>query len=169
MTEHHNPPEQREVDAITIGNAELRAAKTFWLGTHRVSPPGETLERIRPHFRAVGLTRLADITGLDRVGVPVVLGFRPNSPTLSNSSGKGVSVEAATVSAAMEAIELDHAERVSLPALDSSYEENRTRSPRHTFGSLVAHQAVSVQPTAHRALGRGMGPDRQTTNGGALL
>jgi YcaO-like protein with predicted kinase domain len=85
--------------------------------------PAETLERIRPHFRAVGITRVADITGLDRIGIPTALAQRPNSPTLSNSSGKGFTQTAALVSGAMEGIELYHAENVVLPVRHCSCAE----------------------------------------------
>ena len=43
----------------------LRAAKLFTEGTHRTRSPESTLEWIRPHFPYAGITRLADITGLD--------------------------------------------------------------------------------------------------------
>src|SRR5215469_14560882 len=82
--------------------------KGFWQGTHRSAPPAETLGRIRPHLARCGITRIANITGLDRIGIPVTLAIRPNGKTLSNSSGKGVSLDAAMVSAAMEGIELFH-------------------------------------------------------------
>ncbi|WP_437587685.1 YcaO-like family protein [Sorangium sp. So ce1000] len=84
--------------------------------------PAETLERIRPHFQTFGITRLANITGLDWIGVPVTLAVRPNAATLSNGSGKGFSLEAAMTSGAMEAIELFHAEEASLPTFQLPYE-----------------------------------------------
>jgi ribosomal protein S12 methylthiotransferase accessory factor YcaO len=78
-----------------------RSDKGFTLGTHRACSPAETWERIRPHFAATGLTRNADITGLDRIGIPVTLAFRPDAPTMANSTGKGLTLEAALVSGAM--------------------------------------------------------------------
>lgn len=76
----------------------------------RVRPPRETWEAIRPWLREFGITRVADVTGLDRIGVPVWLAVRPNARTLSVSQGKGLDSVAAKVSAAMEALELAHAE-----------------------------------------------------------
>lgn len=108
---------------IRLGGVVHCARKRFYLGTHRTATPEETLERIRPHLRACGITRLADVTGLDRIGIHTVLGHRPNSPTLSNSAGKGFSLAAATVSAAMEGIEMFHAETVELPAFESAWNE----------------------------------------------
>ncbi len=100
-----------------------RTEKGFTYGTHRSCPPAETWARIQPHFAKTGLTRVADITGLDRVGIPVTLAFRPDSPTMANSTGKGLTLDAALVSGAMEAMELYHAEHVELPVLRCAYEE----------------------------------------------
>ena len=87
-----------------------REAKGFFQGTQRSVPPAETLERVRPTFPVAGITRIANITHLDRIGVPTTLAIRPNGQTLSNSSGKGFDLDAAKTSAVMEAIELFHAE-----------------------------------------------------------
>src|SRR5436309_4237662 len=98
-------------------------AKGFTYGTHRSCSPAETWERIKPHFAKAGLTRVADITGLDRVGIPVTLAYRPDSPTMASSTGKGLTLEAALVSGAMEAMELYHAEHVEISVVRCSYEE----------------------------------------------
>lgn len=85
--------------------------------------PAETLERIRPKFVDAGLTRIANITGLDRTGIPVTIAVRPNSRTLAVSSGKGFTLDAARTSGAMEAIELFHAEEATLQEFFCSYNE----------------------------------------------
>lgn len=84
---------------------EERADKEFTWGTHRAMPPLQTLERIRPHLQRGGITRVADITNLDTLGVPVAVAIRPGSGTLAVESGKGATRVAALTSAAMEAIE----------------------------------------------------------------
>lgn len=71
----------------------------------------------------MGITRLANLTGLDRIGIPVVSATRPNSRSVSISQGKGTSLEAAMASAAMEAIENYHAERITLPLKFGSHRE----------------------------------------------
>src|SRR5262249_42695990 len=86
-------------------------------GTHRAMSPAETLCRIRPRLRAAGITRLADVTGLDWIGIPVYQAIRPNSRTLSASQGKGLTRAQAQVSAVMEALEGFHAEDIRLPRL----------------------------------------------------
>lgn len=110
---------------LEAGVAPGAAAKLFRRGTHRCLDPRETLERIKPHLPAMGITRLANITGLDRIGLPVVLACRPNSRSLSVSQGKGATLDAAKASAVMESIELYHAERIRKPLRLASYEEIR--------------------------------------------
>ena len=87
--------------------------KMFRCGAHRSRRPADTLARIAPVARALGVTRLADVTGLDRIGIPVFQAVRPLSLSLSVSQGKGATPDAARVSALMEAIELHHAETCS--------------------------------------------------------
>ncbi len=102
------------------------APKRYRAGTHRVCPPEETWERIRPLLPRAGITRVADVTGLDRLGIPVAQAVRPASLNLSVSQGKGASIAAARVSAAMEALELWHAEDLGhLPQIEMSLREMR--------------------------------------------
>jgi YcaO-like protein with predicted kinase domain len=96
------------------------SGKTYLRGTHRAVTPEETLARVAPLFARTGITRVANITGLDRVGIPVVAVCRPNSRSLSVSQGKGVTLAAAKASGVMEALELYHAENIGLPLLWSS-------------------------------------------------
>ena len=81
----------------------------------RVIPPVETWKRIEPFLGEIGITRVANITGLDRIGIPVWIAVRPNSRLLSVSQGKGLDTWSARVSAAMESIEAALAERPELP------------------------------------------------------
>ena len=60
----------------------------------------------------MGITRLGNITGLDRIGIPVAVAVRPNSRSVSVSQGKGLDMTQAMASALMEAIEGFHAEEV---------------------------------------------------------
>jgi YcaO-like protein with predicted kinase domain len=89
--------------------------KAYRRGTHRTVDPATTLARVRPHLAGMGITRIANVTGLDRIGVPVVMVCRPNARSLAVSQGKGLTLEAAKASGVMEALELHHAERIELP------------------------------------------------------
>ncbi len=99
--------------------------KRFTRGTHRVSAPEETHARVLPFFGPLGITRVANITGLDVIGIPVVAVYRPNSRSLSVAQGKGTSLVAAEVSGIMESLEFFHAENVSEPLVFGSYEQLR--------------------------------------------
>ncbi len=79
-------------------------------GTFRTRTAEETLEAIKPHFARFGITRLANVTGLDTMGIPVWIAIRPAARSLTVSQGKGSTDALAMVSAAMESIELYHGE-----------------------------------------------------------
>ena len=84
---------------------------------------GEALDRLLPSAARLGVTRLADITGLDRVGLPVAIAVRPLGRLLSVNQGKGTSLAAAKLGALMEAAEQAAAERHALPLFWGSAEE----------------------------------------------
>lgn len=60
--------------------------------------------------RAVGITRIGNVTGLDHVGVPTWQVVRPLARSLTVSQGKGLTDALAQASGIMESIELHHAE-----------------------------------------------------------
>lgn len=69
----------------------------------------------------IGVSRLADVTGLDRVGLPVVAAIRPLSRNITVSFGKGKTYEIACLSALMEAAELYFSETCQLPIAKAKY------------------------------------------------
>lgn len=75
--------------------------------THRALPPEETLSRVEAKMPAAGITRVADITNLDRIGIPVFSSIRPMAArgAISVYNGKGATAVEARVSAMMEGIE----------------------------------------------------------------
>ncbi len=70
----------------------------------------DTLDWIAPLLSRCGVTRVTSVTGLDSLGIPTYCSVRPGGMILQVSNGKGLTTEAAQASAAMEAIELFHAE-----------------------------------------------------------
>ncbi len=72
----------------------------------------ETLSLARVVAARLGITRVTDITWLDRVGIPVFSSIRPDAmdESLSVNAGKGSSESEARVGAYMEAIEFALAE-----------------------------------------------------------
>ena len=79
-------------------------------GTLRSRPPEETWRLARGCLDRFGITRIADLTGLDVLGVPVYAGVRPGAATVTVSAGKGATPLLARISAAMESIEVAVAE-----------------------------------------------------------
>ena len=75
------------------------------LGRHR--PLRETIDAAWRLRAPAGISRVADLTGLDRVGLPVFNTYRTNAEAgnLSVTCGKGLTLEAALASALMEAHE----------------------------------------------------------------
>ena len=104
---------------------------TYHFGTDRVVPPEQTWQRIQPLLQQCGITRCTSVTQLDTLGIPTYCSIRPDGRLLQVSNGKGLSDIAAKVSAAMEALELYHAEnplthqlrRCSLNDLDTRLDE----------------------------------------------
>ena len=76
----------------------------------RACPPEETLRAVEPALKHCGITRLASITHLDTLGIPVWVSVRPGAKTVQVSCGKGLTDAASKVSALMEACELHLAE-----------------------------------------------------------
>ncbi|KEA07772.1 hypothetical protein A6U85_31705 [Agrobacterium sp. 13-626] len=71
----------------------------------RSCSPNETMARIMPSLTKHGITRLARLTDLDRIGIPVWNAITPNSRSIVINQGKGIEDIDAKVSAAMEALE----------------------------------------------------------------
>lgn len=99
----------------------------YFEGTHRLFRPEATLELVQRHLQVMGITRVADVTGLDAVGIPVVMVCRPNSRSVSVSQGKGSNFLAAKVSGLMESIEGYHAENISSPLRLGSFNDLRSQ------------------------------------------
>jgi ribosomal protein S12 methylthiotransferase accessory factor len=131
------------MQANVLSQDVVSVAKGFRDGTHRTVSPEETLERVGRFMPVMGITRIANVTGLDRVGLPVVMVVRPNSRSLSVSQGKGMCLAAAKASGLMESIEAYHAERVGLPLRLASLEQLK-----------YAHKIVDVEALPQTAQAR---------------
>jgi YcaO-like protein with predicted kinase domain len=116
--------------------------KSYKHGTHRSRAPDDTLARVAPIARQIGITRVGNVTGLDCIGIPVTVAVRPNSRSFSVSQGKGLLLPEALASATMEAIELFHGEHLWQQARIASYRAlsavSRAASPASLCGTGIS-------------------------------
>ena len=103
-------------------------------GLDRVIGASETFVRLREIGNTLGVTRIADITGLDRIGIPVYSAIVPSSDDgISVYNGKGLRSIDAKVGALMESIERQTALKTRLPYIEATYrhlsQQDRTLDP----------------------------------------
>nr|WP_202512642.1 YcaO-like family protein [Streptomyces sp. SID3343] len=113
-------------------------------GTVRARTPEQTWEAVAGHLGDYGITRVADLTGLDCVGLPVWTAIRPASTTLSTSQGKGATHLLAKLSAVMEAIELWHVEQPLPVAARGPAVDVAPHCPVAALPSIVPHAAHTL-------------------------
>jgi ribosomal protein S12 methylthiotransferase accessory factor len=100
------------------------APKANGVGVHREVTSAQTYARVKPHLLRAGITRVADITGLDRIGIPVYNAISPRSnDIISVYNGKGLTAIDAKTSAVMEGIERFSAWLPRRPDAIATYDE----------------------------------------------
>lgn len=105
---------------IELNNSE----KYNGYGVHRTVDVKETIKNARKVLEKVGITRIADITGLDRLGIPVVSATVPEDKcAISVNNGKGLTLDAAMAGAMMETIERYSAENVKKKLITGTYNQ----------------------------------------------
>ncbi|MDD1772134.1 MAG: YcaO-related McrA-glycine thioamidation protein [Methanomassiliicoccales archaeon] len=130
------------------------APKTYTKDGHRAVSPEATLRRVEPLLSKAGITRVADITDLDRIGIPVFSSIRPGAMegAISIYNGKGASREQARVSAIMEAMERFSAEprgeRLRTDLMENMLSSENTVDPRELILPQMINMYVHQQPIA---------------------
>jgi ribosomal protein S12 methylthiotransferase accessory factor len=119
----------------------------------RALSAAQTLARVEPLMKVAGITRVADITGLDRIGIFVFSSIRPTAQdgAISVYNGKGLTMEQAKVSAIMEGIERYCAEVHDRPLrreLTASAVRKGAVDPRSLILPQGAEVALSYGPVA---------------------
>ncbi|HJJ35636.1 MAG TPA: YcaO-related McrA-glycine thioamidation protein [Methanocorpusculum sp.] len=105
---------------------ELKSSPKVYTGwTERSATPADTLARIEKFTTDAGITRVADITDLDRLGIPVYSCIRPAAAdgAISVYNGKGGTEEEARAAGIMEGIERYSAEAIPRDLQAFSYRE----------------------------------------------
>ncbi|MFA1548606.1 YcaO-like family protein [Actinomadura chokoriensis] len=120
----------------------------------RTAPAAETARRAWEVARRLGVTRCADATWLDRVGIPVYSATRPDAAAVIVTAGKGGTSDEARAGALMEAVELAVAERSAAEA------DRRGDLVRLTAREAVDRGSPSVGSLCP-VLGRKVDPDQE--------
>ena len=125
---------------------------------------------VEAQCRRIGVTRIADLTGLDIIGIPVMQAVRPASKSISVSLGKGLDANAARLSALGEAYELFCAEElvgavtawplgpgppVEIAAERVSMDLTRLTDENRNAGGLSA-TGLASHPSARHAVRHGL-------------
>jgi ribosomal protein S12 methylthiotransferase accessory factor YcaO len=119
--------------------------------SERAVPVEVTLARARRAAAAAGVTRLADITGLDRLGIPVHTSVVPKSDdSISVYNGKGLHPDDSKTGALMEAIERQTALHVALPVTQVSH-RTLHRGKRAVIDPAAFNQKLRDDYAGHRA------------------
>jgi YcaO-like protein with predicted kinase domain len=99
-------------------------------GVVRCVDPATTIRRASTVLKQAGITRIADVTNLDRVGIPNFMSVRPLDldPGISYYNGKGTTQDDAHAGAIMEGIERHAGEYCDYPITVGSYNSLRQRA-----------------------------------------
>jgi len=114
----HRPPRWTlyKSELTTLNDSQQRCGRAYRSRPERpLMFTDKDLPLLAPAIKHAGITRVANVTGLDDIGIPVVVVARPDSRSLSVSQGKGATLPAAKLSGIMESLEQFHAEHVTLP------------------------------------------------------
>ncbi len=112
----------------------------------------------------LGISRVTDITRMDRLGLPVFASIRPRGRSLRVHAGKGLDAQAARVGALMEAVEFAVAEPLrtrwaaETMTLASAFEQFGGELEPIDFAPLLDHEATPdqmVTTVACESLGQG--------------
>jgi len=118
--------------AASVKNSEshwrlTRQKKYSLKGVVRTVSPATTIRRARKILLKAGISRVAEVTHLDRIGIPNFMSVRPREvePGISYYNGKGTTQDDAHAGAIMEAIERHAGETCASEIVFGSYSRLR--------------------------------------------
>ena len=93
--------------------------------------PDDYWTRLRPRLDEFGISRVADITGLDHLGFPVAQAVRPAARSNAVTQGKAATLAGAAIGAVLECLEMAAGEDLSrlAPAEPNALESWRALAP----------------------------------------
>jgi len=127
---------------------ELRPSSKYAShGVVRTVPPAETVRRALPLMKRIGVTRIGDVTNLDRVGIPNYTAVRPAGlDGVSYYNGKGTTHLDAKAGALMEAIERASAEQCDLAVYYCTREEMERTGPTIDPAEIIVPHVQKYEP-----------------------
>src|SRR5437879_8468682 len=142
-----------------LGSKELKYSSS---GVERSVRPSATIRRARAVLDIIGVTKVADVTDLDRVGIPNFMTVRPHDlgPGISYYNGKGTTRAAAHAGALMEAVERHAGERYDGPVIVASH--YNLRSEHACIDPLEIHVPMICRYSEHLMLEWVLGFDLMT-------
>jgi ribosomal protein S12 methylthiotransferase accessory factor len=142
-----------------LGASEAKYSNS---GVERSVRPSATIRRARAVLELIGVTKVADVTDLDRVGIPNFMTVRPHDlgPGISYYNGKGTTRADAHAGAMMEAIERHAGERYDRPVITSSH--YNLRSEHACVDPLEIHVPMVRRYSEHLMLEWVLGFDLMT-------
>lgn len=123
--EFYSRPTQKYKDAVAAITQcvlihDQYSSDPCYSDTRKITPE-QMWALVEPQLPDCGISRVADITGLDKIGIPVFQAYRPSTTyPVSVYSGKGTTPREAKLGAVMEAIESFVLEQASPEARSSS-------------------------------------------------
>jgi ribosomal protein S12 methylthiotransferase accessory factor len=123
-----------------LGPCEIKYATT---GVTRTIKPEATIRRATGVLDVIGVTKVAEVTNLDRIGIPNFMTVRPRDrgPGISYYNGKGTTRADAHAGALMEAVERHAGEDYDGPIITGSF-----AGLRHRY-HCVDPRAINVPTT----------------------
>lgn len=106
------------------------------------------MRRVSGLMSKIGITRIADVTHLDRVGIPNFMTVRPRDPGpgISYYNGKGSTRDAAKAGAMMEAIERFCGEQCDSQVFYCSYQQIKKRGPSVNPADIIVPRIRDHHP-----------------------
>ena len=115
-------------------------------GTYRAHEPIDTLAKLEPLlWDTFGISRVANITGLDNINIPTYTAIRPLSKLVTTSQGKGITHDLAKISAIMESIEGWHAERIPKATVVGTYRDLKKTKNLVNLEKLQLNNSFQLQ------------------------
>jgi ribosomal protein S12 methylthiotransferase accessory factor len=134
------------MDAITCALPKGERDDPACATANRSVPPAETLARFLGPWRAMGVTRIGNVTGLDDIGIPIFIAVRPLSRSVTVAMGKGLTPAHSRASALMEAAEQFHGEAIAHRFVRASERELASGGALFVSPDELCRTAVPYDP-----------------------